>query len=79
MQFECCGLDSYEDYANAQQWERTRDFLRGNTTVTYTLETPITCCKTSGRAGIVDHDQVDQDCAVYPTHENSNFKQVPVL
>eukprot|EP00745_Piridium_sociabile_P031179 TRINITY_DN51690_c1_g1_i1.p1 TRINITY_DN51690_c1_g1~~TRINITY_DN51690_c1_g1_i1.p1 ORF type:complete len:274 (-),score=63.65 TRINITY_DN51690_c1_g1_i1:193-1014(-) len=37
-QMECCGVDSYKDFANAGKWTKTLDG--------YTLTTPVACCKT---------------------------------
>lgn len=41
IQFNCCGVDSYEDFSIATNWKKS--LTVGSNT--YTLTTPVACCK----------------------------------
>ena len=43
FQFECCGVNSYEDFNVTTGWDRT---LSANLAGAQALLTPIACCKT---------------------------------
>ncbi|XP_060086232.1 tetraspanin-16-like [Ylistrum balloti] len=58
IQVKCCGVDSYEDFTGAAQWLTNYP--------TYTLVTPLSCCKELPSSA-------DFSCAASPTTSN-NYK-----
>ena len=71
-QYECCGIDSYEDFSEAEEWKKTYTVNENNQQVTVNLKIPIACCKMTSSGDNV----VDQRCAESPTDTNSNWKTV---
>ncbi|KAL4228811.1 Tetraspanin [Mactra antiquata] len=57
IQFKCCGVDNYEDFDSSSTSQWTPVTLGGNT---YTLDTPMACCKTLPTSTTLDN------CAVRP-------------
>ncbi|KAL8575122.1 hypothetical protein ACOMHN_055115 [Nucella lapillus] len=59
VQLKCCGVDNYNDFATATNWNKTIN------SVNYSLVTPIACCKTMSNS---------YTCAISPTDAISNWK-----
>ncbi|KAJ8308211.1 hypothetical protein KUTeg_013085 [Tegillarca granosa] len=71
MFFKCCGVDDYMDVKLATNWIRNYT-VNGNS---YTLETPIHCCKDLGNE-FPPQIPNDLTCATNPTQANSNYKTI---
>lgn len=69
FKFKCCGVDDYMDVKLATNWNRNYT-VNGNS---YTLETPIHCCKDLGNE-FPPQMPNDLTCATNPTQANSNYK-----
>lgn len=72
IRYQCCGLDGYQDFNNAEKWEREQTFTYSGVSVTRTLVTPIACCVTEGEFPNVQ--PVDEECSYLPTDINNNWK-----
>ncbi|XP_060607669.1 tetraspanin-18-like [Ruditapes philippinarum] len=56
IQFKCCGVDNYKDFSESTSWNKTLQ-VQGRT---FTLETPVACCKTLPSSKDANHFQ----CAI---------------
>lgn len=74
LKYQCCGLFGYQDFNSSVKWQRTQNLTLGGTLQTVTLETPIACCKTTGKFPNVF--LVNDFCAVsgYTNDTISNWK-----
>jgi len=82
-QYQCCGIDSYEDFSKATNWANTYAVKRNDQSVNVQLKTPVACCKDASRNTTADDDSsqgsgvvVTKFCAEDPTDGNSNWKTV---
>ena len=79
FQFECCGVNDYTDFEEAEKWEREQTVqlnyggFEYNGTVTYVA--PAACCKNNGTfpTNIIPYDA---NCTFAPTNDNSNWNVV---
>jgi len=70
FKYKCCGLDDYEDFKRAKQWEN--DYTIAN--ITISLKAPIACCKMTGPFAI--GFLTNATCLDTPDEYNSYIKQV---
>lgn len=80
-QFQCCGIDSYEDFSEAKDWKTDYTVTRHGFIKNIKLKTPVVCCKSkstsTGGGGSPNNSTVVQsNCAEAPTDANSNWKTV---
>jgi len=71
LNYECCGLNNYEDFNTAKKWPKVQNLMLDGTLQQVNLVTPIACCKTNGPFPNVQ--LVDDWCAVYPNSSTSNW------
>ena len=69
-------MDNYNDFSGASKWDKTRRIKRSNVISDVTLATPFACCKVTGSFPNVT--PVDENCAVSPTVNNSNYLSVSI-
>ena len=71
FQFDCCAVESYQEFFFTVRWDREKNISGVVTAVTI----PTTCCKLSG-----DYPNQgppnDVNCTTNPTEENSNYLKV---
>lgn len=70
VQFSCCGVDSYTEYAGATKWNKTHP--GGNDNVV-----PLSCCKLKDKADYPENPSkavaTEATCQQIPTTGNSNI------
>ena len=83
FQFECCGVNNFTDFQNAESWDPIRTGSISNATGLFsnesesiTLKTPISCCKTDG--DFPEGKPLSETCATDPTEEFNNYKTVSI-
>lgn len=73
QQFNCCGVDDYEDFHFAAKWVRRRRYENGY----ITLNAPIACCEAKYVEEYRENKVISpniKECAAYPTTANSYFQ-----
>ena len=74
VQYECCGVDGYEDFDDAEKWQRNRTLDLYGYEASYVMEAPIACCATNG--SFPKLTILNQNCSIAPTEEISNYQKV---
>lgn len=79
LNYKCCGLNGFEDFAKAKKWERNRQekvtVQSVTVTVNVTLSTPISCCKMKGSFPSADPEEPEV-CAMDPVRIDKKGKTV---
>ena len=77
LQYECCGVDGYEDFDEAENWNRNRSFTIEGRTFSQEMLTPVACCAYDGDFPEIEIRSVN--CTFTLEEEFNNFNKVGII